>query len=379
MFSAADTAWMHRALALAHQGRYWTSPNPHVGCVLVRDGHVIGEGFTQPAGGNHAEIQALQQAGDARGATAYVTLEPCAHRGRTGPCADALIEAGINRVVAALEDPNPLVAGQGLARLAAAGVTAESGLLADEAAQEIAGFLARMTRGWGRVRVKMAGSLDGRSAMRSGESQWITGAAARADVQCLRAQSCVVLTGIDTVLADDCALTVRAQQLPLTGAEQERALYRKPLRVVLDSRGRLTPNCVLCRDDAPTLVITGQPGMGLPPSVEVLTLPLVQQRLPLEDVLRVLGERGANEILVEAGATLAGALITAGLVDEIVYYQAAKLLGASARPLVEMHYDALAEVPEFTFKHCQLIGDDVRLTLVPKAKEAHETYVYRHY
>lgn len=370
---------MHRALVLAHQGRYWTSPNPHVGCVLVRDGRVIGEGFTQPAGGNHAEIQALQEAGDARGATAYVTLEPCAHRGRTGPCADALIEAGISRVVAALEDPNPLVAGQGLARLAAAGVTAESGLLADEAAQEIAGFLARMTRGWGRVRVKMAGSLDGRSAMRSGESQWITGAVARADVQCLRAQSCVVLTGIDTVLADDCALTVRAQQLPLTSVEQERALYRKPLRVVLDSRGRLTPNYALCRDDAPTLVITGQPGMGLPPSVEVLTLPLVQQRLPLEDVLRVLGERGANEILVEAGATLAGALITAGLVDEIVYYQAAKLLGASARPLVEMHYDALAEVPEFTFKHCQLIGDDVRLTLVPKAKEAHEAYVYRHY
>ena len=218
-----DVRMMARALQLARLGRYSAMPNPHVGCVLVRDGGVIGEGFTRPAGGNHAEIEALAAAEDARGATAYVTLEPCSHQGRTGPCADALVAAGVSRVVVAMPDPNPLVAGQGLAKLRDAGITVDCGLLATEARQLIPGYIARMTRGRGRVRAKLAMSLDGRTAMASGESQWITGPAARRDVQRLRAGSCAIVTGVGTVLADDCALTVRTEQLGLPPATAGRA------------------------------------------------------------------------------------------------------------------------------------------------------------
>ena len=206
MSTEFDTRRMARALQLARKGRCWASPNPHVGCVMVREGVVIGEGFTQPAGGNHAEIEALASEGDVSGATAYVSLEPCSHTGKTGPCADALIGAGVSRVVAAMEDPNPEVAGQGLAKLRDAGISTDVGVLEGEARTEIAGFVARMTRGRGRVRAKLAMSLDGRTAMASGESQWITGPAARSDVQKLRAESCAIVTGSGTVLADDLSL-----------------------------------------------------------------------------------------------------------------------------------------------------------------------------
>lgn len=250
-----DTRMMARALQLAKRGQYSAMPNPHVGCVLVRDGLVVGEGFTQPAGGNHAEIEALQRAGTAaRGATAYVTLEPCSHQGKTGPCASALVKAGVQRVVAAMMDPNPLVAGNGFDLLRAEGVQVESGLLETDARELIPGFIARMVRGRGRVRAKLAMSLDGRTAMASGESQWITGPAARADVQRLRAMSCAVVTGVGTVIADDCSLTVRAGELGLPALEAERASARQPLRVVLDSRLRTPAGAKVLDRAAPTLL-----------------------------------------------------------------------------------------------------------------------------
>jgi diaminohydroxyphosphoribosylaminopyrimidine deaminase/5-amino-6-(5-phosphoribosylamino)uracil reductase len=208
------TDFMARALEISRLGRYWAAPNPHVGCVLVREGAVIAEGFTQPAGGNHAEVEALARAGElAWGATAYVTLEPCAHTGRTGPCVEALIAAGVAEVIIGLEDPNPLVNGAGIRALRDAGISVVTGIHGAEITAELQGFMLRMSRGWGRVRLKLASSLDGRTAMASGESQWITSPEARADVQRLRAESSAVLTGIGTVLADDCSLTVRAEEL----------------------------------------------------------------------------------------------------------------------------------------------------------------------
>ncbi|MDZ7782948.1 MAG: bifunctional diaminohydroxyphosphoribosylaminopyrimidine deaminase/5-amino-6-(5-phosphoribosylamino)uracil reductase RibD [Halioglobus sp.] len=249
-----DTRMMIRALELARRGRYAAMPNPHVGCVLARNGAVIGEGFTQAAGGNHAEIEALEHAGDARGATAYVTLEPCNHHGRTGPCVDALAAAGVERVVVALRDPNPAVAGGGVEALRAAGIAVECGLLEDEARRVIAGFIARMTRGYGRVRAKLAMSLDGRTAMASGESQWITGPAARRDVQRLRAMSCAVVTGVGTVLADDCALTVRPAEAGMAPEVAELAAVRQPLRVVLDAHLRTPVAARVVDGMAPTLL-----------------------------------------------------------------------------------------------------------------------------
>jgi diaminohydroxyphosphoribosylaminopyrimidine deaminase / 5-amino-6-(5-phosphoribosylamino)uracil reductase len=242
-----DTRMMARALQLARRAQYSAMPNPHVGCVLAREGHVIGEGFTCPAGGNHAEVEAVRDAGDALGATAYVTLEPCSHQGKTGPCADALIRAGVARVVVAMSDPNPLVTGRGVEKLRAAGIVVDCGLLESEARCLIPGFISRMTRGRGRVRAKLAMSMDGRTAMADGESRWITGPAARQDVQRLRAMSCAIITGVNTVLADDCALTVRPEELGLSPEAAQLACSRPPLRVVLDSRlqRRWMPGC--CR------------------------------------------------------------------------------------------------------------------------------------
>ena len=255
MNSVFDTRMMARALQLARRGRYSARPNPHVGCVLTRGDDVIGEGFTQPAGGDHAEIQALKAAGDATGATAYVTLEPCSHTGKTGPCADALIAAGVTRVVAAMQDPNPLVGGEGLARLRSAGVAVECGLLQAEAEKVIPGFIHRMRRGRGRMRAKLAMSLDGRTAMASGESQWITGPDARADVQRLRAMSCAIVTGVGTVQSDDCSLTVREDQLGLPPTEARLAMTAAPLRVVLDSQLRTPPGAKVLDRSAPTLLV----------------------------------------------------------------------------------------------------------------------------
>lgn len=374
-----DDAMMARALVLAQSARCWASPNPHVGCVLVRDGSIIGEGFTQPAGAEHAEIVALKMAGDALGATAYVTLEPCAHTGLTGPCADALINARVKRVVIAILDPNPAVSGRGVERLSSAGIQVDVGVREAEAAVELTGFLLRMRRGWGRVRLKLASSLDGRTAMASGESQWITSAAARQDVQVLRAQSSMIITGIGTVLADNCELTVRAEQLALQGAALMRASYRQPLRVVIDSHCRTPLGAKVCAEDTQTLVAMADsldsPGAKAlmaqsKPHLEVISLPgpvddSGNQQVDLSALMAALGARGGNEILVEAGPTLAAALLRAELVDELVCYQAPKLLGASAQPLVTMDIGRLAEAVQLSFVDISRIGDDLRITAVP--------------
>jgi diaminohydroxyphosphoribosylaminopyrimidine deaminase/5-amino-6-(5-phosphoribosylamino)uracil reductase len=356
-----DTRMMARALQLARQGRYTAMPNPHVGCVLVRDHHVIGEGFTRPAGGNHAEIEALAAAGDAAGATAYVTLEPCSHHGKTGPCADALVAAGVSRVVVAMQDPNPLVAGQGLEKLRAAGVEVVCGLLEQEALAVIPGFVARMSRGRGRVRAKLAMSLDGRTAMASGESQWITGSAARKDVQKLRAMSCAIVTGVGTVLADDCALTVREPEL----ADAD----RNPLRVVLDSGLRTPAGAKILDNDAPTL-LCHDASVAVPDEIaasgaDCLALRRVGEGLDLHALMAHLAERQCNEILVESGPRLAGALLQAGLLDELLVYMAPTLMGDRARPLLQLPLDSMSEKVALEVADVRRVGQDWRFTVLP--------------
>ena len=364
-----DTRMMARALQLARRGKYSAMPNPHVGCVLVRDDHVIGEGFTRPAGGNHAEIEALRRAQDAAGATAYVTLEPCSHRGKTGPCADALINAGVSRVVAAMQDPNPLVAGQGLEKLRAAGIAVECGLLEAEARQVIVGFIARMSRGRGRVRAKLAMSLDGRTAMASGESQWITGPAARQDVQRLRAMSCAIVTGVGTVLADNCALTVRSGELGLPDQAAQLAASRQPLRVVMDSALRTPTDAKILDGSAPTLLCHDE-ACVVPPgivasAVDRLPLPRGEGGLNLVRLLDYLTARQCNEILVESGPRLAGALLQAGLLDELIVYMAPALLGDRARPLLELPLDNMADKVQLQVEDVRRVGQDWRFTVIP--------------
>ncbi|GAB5453674.1 MAG: bifunctional diaminohydroxyphosphoribosylaminopyrimidine deaminase/5-amino-6-(5-phosphoribosylamino)uracil reductase RibD [Halioglobus sp.] len=309
----------------------------------------------------------MHSAGDATGATAYVTLEPCSHHGKTGPCAQALIEAGVSRVVAALQDPNPAVGGGGLQALRAAGLEVECGLLQEEARALIPGFIQRMTRGRGRVRVKMAMSLDGRTAMASGESQWITGPAARADVQRLRASSCAIVTGAGTVLSDDCALTVRAAELNLDAEQTARARVRAPLRVVLDSQMRTPPTAKVLDAAAPTLVChargaaTAQSGGN----AELFALPGGASGLDLEALLAELARRQCNEILVESGPRLAGALLQAGLVDELILYIAPALLGDRARPLFALPLDSMAEKQALEWRDMRRVGNDWRVTAIP--------------
>jgi diaminohydroxyphosphoribosylaminopyrimidine deaminase/5-amino-6-(5-phosphoribosylamino)uracil reductase len=365
-----DTRIMAQAIQLARQGQYWSMPNPHVGCVLVRDGHVIGEGFTRPAGQNHAEIEALRAVeGDARGAVAYVTLEPCSHHGRTGPCADALASAGVSRVVVAMEDPNPQVAGQGLAKLRAAGIEVECGVLEAEARLLIPGFIARMTRGRGRVRAKLAMSLDGRTAMASGQSQWITGPAARSDVQRLRAMSCAVVTGVGTVLADDCALTVRPDELGLSADGARRAAARQPLRVVLDSALRTPPTARVLAGEAATLLCHAQ-GETLSAQLaaagaEGAALARADGGLDLVQLMALLSSRQCNEILVESGPRLAGALLQEGLLDELIVYMAPALMGDRARPLLELPLDLMADKVQLRIDDVRKIGQDLRFIARP--------------
>jgi diaminohydroxyphosphoribosylaminopyrimidine deaminase/5-amino-6-(5-phosphoribosylamino)uracil reductase len=348
---------MARAVELARLGLYTTDPNPRVGCVLARDGRVVGEGWHQRAGGPHAEAAALAAAGEsARGATAYVTLEPCNHFGRTPPCSEALIAAGVARVVYAIADPNPKALGGG-ARLAAAGIRVESGLLADAAAQLNPGFLRRMRGGLPWVRVKMAASLDGRTALASGESRWITSKAARTDAQYGRARSSVVLTGVGTVLADDPAMNVRVPESD-----------RQPLRVVLDSQLRTPPQARLIDREGQVLVIATQDDAGRRSAlqrlgVEVVILPGAAARPDIGEVLKLLAARGANEVWVEAGAILAGAFVRAGLFDELVLYLAPTLLGPDARGLLVLPPLATLEhKPALRFTGCRAVGDDLCIT-----------------
>ncbi len=361
-FDSRDRELMTRALELAALGCDTTHPNPRVGCVLVQGGEVVGEGWHRRAGEPHAEAFALETAGArARGATAYVTLEPCNHHGRTPPCTEGLIEAGVARVVYAVPDPDPRVDGGGAARLRAAGVDVVSGLMAEEATELNLGFFTRLRQGRPWVRLKLAASLDGRTALASGESQWISSEAARLDVQAFRAQSAAILTGIGTVLADDPALTVR------TGAEPR----RQPLRVVLDSQLR-TPAAarVLTGPGASCLVALESAGAGNVAPETPTTIERVPAgpdgRVSLPEALRRLGARQVNEAWVEAGATLSGALLHAGLVDEMVLYLAPTLLGPDARPLAALPpLHRLADRPAWRIHDLRTVGPDARIMLRP--------------
>ena len=356
---------MQRAIELGRCARYWSAPNPPVGCVLVREDQEIGAGFTQPAGQAHAEVMALNAAGDVDGATAYVTLEPCSHQGQTGPCASALIDAGVSRVVVALEDPNPEVAGRGIAALRSAGIEVDLVESADQVEADLAGFLLRMRRGYGRITLKIAMSLDGRTAMPSGESQWITGEDARADVQRLRAESDLMVTGVGTVLADDCRLTLRADELPLDGEDKERALAHPPARMVLDSKGRTPADARILAGSETTVITTENIALSEPSQVVVLGAD-ARGRVDIGAWLQHLGEQSFNEIMVEAGPTLSGALLKGGWVDRLIIYQAPKLLGDDARAMAAMNFSALTEAPEFEINEVTRIGKDLRIIAAPK-------------
>ena len=375
MFTRLDYQYMARALQLAEQGLYTTDPNPRVGCVLVRDGEIVGEGFHARAGEPHAERHALAAAGDrARGATAYVTLEPCSHTGRTGPCADALVAAGVARVVAAMEDPNPLVAGNGMQTLAAAGIETASGLLEADARALNPGFISRMTRQRPYLRIKIAASVDGRTAMASGESQWITGPAAREDVQRLRARSSAVITGVGTVLADRPSYTVRPQQWALTDYQQHSGgsdRVRQPLRVILDRTLQTPPDVPVVSAPGHCLLVAGEQHPGRQNALEfagaeVMLLPASGSGIDLQQLLIELNRRECNEVLVECGATLAGAFVREGLFDELIVFMAPALLGSSARPLLGLpQLASMSEKVALKWQDVRQIGDDLRLTLVP--------------
>lgn len=348
---------MARALALAERGRDTATPNPNVGCVIARAGRVIGEGWHARAGEPHAEAIALAEcAGSAQGATVYVTLEPCSHQGRTPPCAEALVAAKVSRVVTALEDPNPLVQGQGFARLRAAGILVETGLLEARAREVHLGFLSRMSRGRPWMRIKSAASLDGRIALASGESRWITGEAARRDVHAWRARSCAMLTGIGTVIRDDPELTVR--HVPCS---------RQPRRVVVDSRLELPPTARILSGD-PILVVTvskdAQRREALEArGAEVVVVPAEGAKTDLAAVARLLASRGYNEVTVETGAKLNGALLRAGVIDEIVLYLAPLLLGDTAQGLFAFPaFAALGEAMRPRIIDVRAVGADIRIT-----------------
>ena len=358
-FSAVDHAMMARALQLAARGLYTTKPNPMVGCVIARGDTIVGEGWHARAGEPHAEAHALKAAGEnARGATAYVTLEPCAHHGRTPPCADALVAAGITRVVAALRDPYNAVDGRGFAKLAAAGIEVGQGLHGDAARELNRGFLSRLERGRPWVRVKLAMSLDGRTALASGQSKWITSEEARADVQLWRARSGALLTGIGTIDADDPQLSARVPE-PVD--------FVPPLRVVLDSRGRLDADARVLGAGAGTLAMHA---VDIVPSygegIDAIAVPRRGGMLDLRAVMAQLAQREVNEVQVEAGATLCGALLDADLVDELLLYIAPVLLGERGRPLFGgIHVADMADRIGFRLLETERVGPDLRLLLRP--------------
>lgn len=365
-----DAKFMSRALELARKGRFTTMPNPNVGCVIVKNNDIVGEGYHHRAGEPHAEVHALNMAGEqAKGATAYVTLEPCSHHGRTPPCCDALIDAGVKRVVAAMQDPNPQVAGRGLYRLQQAGIEVSHGLMMSEAELLNRGFLKRMRTGFPYVQLKLGASLDGRIAMASGESQWITSPQARQDVQELRAQSAAILSTSATVLADDPALTVRWHELTdSVKAEYPEISLRQPTRVIVDSQNRVKPTHRITQQTGETWLarcsIDEQPW---PENVQQLPIPDYQGHLDLVSLMMILGRKQINSVWVEAGAQLSGALIQAGLVDELIVYLAPKLLGNAARGLCDLPgLEHLSDVPTFSFSQIRQVGPDLCLHLISK-------------
>lgn len=371
--TVADRQWMAAALKLAAQGMYSTSPNPRVGCILVKDGEAIGEGWHQKAGEPHAEVLALRVAGDnARGATAYVTLEPCSHYGRTPPCAEGLIKAGVSRVVAAVCDPNPDVAGRGFQMLREAGIEVVESCLEDQATAINEGFMKRMRTGLPLVRMKLAMSLDGRTAMASGQSQWITGPEARRDVQRLRAQSCAVITGADSVLIDNPSMTVRAEEAGLTIPAD---LQRQPLRVIVDGEHRVNASANIFAQ-AGDILIASRTAPTKPVERDADSGNLTywagekSDRTDLSGLLRHLAEQGHNEILVESGAQLAGAFVRAGLVDELIVYCAPTILGSDARPLLSLPIGDMAAQIRWRWQDVRMVGNDLRLTMRPELQSS---------
>jgi diaminohydroxyphosphoribosylaminopyrimidine deaminase/5-amino-6-(5-phosphoribosylamino)uracil reductase len=360
MPAAIDAFYMSRAINLAKKGRYTTDPNPRVGCVLVRDNAIIGEGWHAKAGFGHAEVEALKNVSDAKGATAYVTLEPCSHYGRTPPCCDALINAGVTRVVAAMQDPNPKVSGRGLEKLKAAGIEVSCGLLQDEAKTLNRGFIKRMTDNRPFVRSKLAMSLDGRTAMASGESKWITSDQARADVHRLRAESSAIVTGINTVLADDPSLNARIDEEVL-----------QPVRVVLDTHLKMPLNAQMAKLPGRSLVLTcaqdnHKQTLLQQAGFEVHQLPGKNGRLDLHAVMNFLAGQQINELLVEAGSVLNGALLDEGLVDEYVVYMAPCILGDQGRGLFNLPgLQQMSDKKQLKLCDSRQIGQDLKLTYTP--------------
>ena len=362
----SSVEYMQQAIRLAKKGLYTTDPNPSVGCVIVNDEKIVGEGWHQRAGEAHAEINALVQAGDkARGATVYVTLEPCSHTGKTPPCADALIDAGVKKVIAAMKDPNPLVAGEGLEKLQAAGIEVESGLLEAQARDLNPGFIKRMESGRPFVRVKMAMSLDGRTAMASGESQWISGEASRNDVQRMRAQSSAILTGIETVLADDPSMNVRmsADELGLIAGQA----VRQPKRIVLDSRFRMPSQAKIFTVEGECYVYTTvnmEAKNSYPFIIE--SCGSLDGKIDLQYLMEDLAKKEINLLHVEAGSVLCGALLKNDLVDEIIIYMAPHIMGDDAKGL--FHLPGLEKMKDrisLRIKDVRTIGSDIRITACP--------------
>ena len=370
-FSPQDVAFMQLALDLAKQGEFTTTPNPSVGCVLVKDGKVVGKGFHAKAGEPHAEVMALREAGEkARGATAYVTLEPCSHFGRTPPCAKGLVEAGVSKVIAAMCDPNPQVAGKGLQILSDAGIQSAVGLLEENAEQLNKGFLKRMRTGKPFVQLKLAMSIDGKTAMASGESKWITGAQARADVQQYRAKASAILSTSQTVSADDPSLNVRWEELPPdVKADYPQEKLRQPVRVILDSSHKVRSDFKVFLTESPVWLV-GEDDYSLtdfPHFTDYLKLDRNQGETRLQALMAELGKRQINTLWVEAGATLAGALIAENLVDELIIYMAPKLLGDQARDLCHLpNLTQLADAPLWQLQSYEPVGDDLKLIYIRK-------------
>ena len=370
--TAADAVWMARALQLAANGLYTTGVNPRVGCVLVNNNQMIGEGWHERAGEGHAEVMALRDAAarghSAQNATAYVTLEPCSHHGRTPPCAEALIKAGVSRVVAAMEDSNPLVAGKGFALLQAAGIVVAAPLMAAEAETLNVGFIKRMRQNLPWVRLKMAGSLDGRSALANGQSQWITSPEARADGHRFRARAQAIITGVGTLIADDPLLTVRDIPTPV-GQSGQSVPLALALRVVVDSHLRTPIIAKILQDGC--LIATAESDLEKTAALqaagaEVVCLPDANGRVDLKALLEFLAQRGINEVHVEAGPRLSGVFLKAGLVDELVVYMAPSILGSDARGWFDdLALNTLDQRIKLVFKDVRMIGADLRIVAMP--------------
>ncbi|MFT6193758.1 MAG: diaminohydroxyphosphoribosylaminopyrimidine deaminase [Cognaticolwellia sp.] len=367
-FSFKDHQFMQRAISLAKRGHFTTSPNPRVGCIIVLNGEVVGEGFHQKAGKGHAEVYALKQAGSkAKGATAYVTLEPCSHFGLTPPCAEALIKAQVSHVIAAMVDPDPRVSGRGLELLTEAGITTQFGLLEQDARALNPGFIHLMTTKSPYVRCKLAASLDGKTAMASGESQWITSNEARTDVQRLRAQSCGIICGADSVIFDNAKMNVRWQALGELNQRYAQADIRQPVRIIIDSKNRLTPDLAAFKTSSKIILIrqTIENSQTWPHFVEqvIISKAVDSEYIDLSLLLAYLAQQGLNDILIESGAKLAGAFINANLVDELVLYQAPKLIGSDGKSLLNMPAILqLSAAKNLDINDIRMVGKDIRIT-----------------